>query len=1043
MTIGAKIGAGFAVGMGIIVAIGVSAYVSTQRLLEANRQETHSREVVKDIEHVMRMLDDAETGQRGFLLTGADRYLDPYDAATGQIHHDIDLLADLTRDNAAEQEDLRQLQKLADAKLAELQETIQLQRQSRHQAAVTVVLTDRGKKIMDDLRDVVKDMKDREDKLLDEENAAADASANRTRWAISVWMPIALLVLGVAAVVLMRTVRFGAAAAPRSAPGKKWGGIAIHYAFAVIAVAVAVVLRWRLGESFGAMPLFVTFYPAVLLVVSIGGGGPGILATVLAALAADYWFIPPYHSFRVDAPNDLLALGIFTAANLCLCILAERFRRAQWAEAISVAQERQLDVLSRLNEELSQQSEELSQQSEELTQQNEELQTQSEEIQTLNTELQHREDMLQKLLDATRLATAEQAVMQDICAAAKEMFGPAASAVMVLEQQGDRMVVRGQAGLGPEGAKVESWPAANCIVELVIAENKTAALADATLRLDLTLVHPPGEQRYLAALAAPMRSEGRPFGAVGIYSRQKQEWTAEQFRLAEWLAAQSARILETLRLQEQLHGLYAEQQTIFNSVPAMIWYKDTKNSFVRVNRAVAFAVGKPLDAIEGKSAYEVFPDQAEHYYQDDLEVINSGQPKLGIVEEMGVASGEKRWVQTDKIPYRGEGGDITGVLVLTVDITDRKRAEEALRASEERLAGIIGSAMDAIVSVDAAQRIVLFNAAAEKMFRCAAAEAIGQSLDRFIPERLRAVHASHVRAFGEEGTTGRAMDRLGALSALRADGQELPIEASISQIAVDGQKLFTVIVRDITQRKEAENALQRIADDLARSNKDLEQFAYVASHDLKEPLRMVTGFMSLLKDRCQGKLDAKSDEYIAFAADGASRMQRLIDDLLAYSRAGRGEIAERTDVGAVLDRVLGSLTVSIKESGAVITHDPLPTIASNPVELTQLFQNLIGNAIKFKAERRPEIHVGARRQAGGWQFTVRDNGIGIDPQFADRIFMIFQRLHTREKYAGTGIGLAICKKIVERHGGRIWVESQPAAGSTFCFTIPDQGKEQG
>jgi hypothetical protein len=216
---------------------------------------------------------------------------------------------------------------------------------------------------------------------------------------------------------------------------------------------------------------------------------------VLAALAADYWFIPPYHSFRVDAPNDLLALGIFTAANLCLCILAERFRRAQWAEAISVAQERQLDVLSRLNEELSQQSEELSQQSEELTQQNEELQTQSEEIQTLNTELQHREDMLQKLLDATRLATAEQAVMQDICAAAKEMFGPAASAVMVLEQQGDRMVVRGQAGLGPEGAKVESWPAANCIVELVIAENKTAALADATLRLDLTLVHPPGEQR--------------------------------------------------------------------------------------------------------------------------------------------------------------------------------------------------------------------------------------------------------------------------------------------------------------------------------------------------------------------------------------------------------------------------------------------------------------------------------------------------------------------------------------------------------------------
>jgi light-regulated signal transduction histidine kinase (bacteriophytochrome) len=287
------------------------------------------------------------------------------------------------------------------------------------------------------------------------------------------------------------------------------------------------------------------------------------------------------------------------------------------------------------------------------------------------------------------------------------------------------------------------------------------------------------------------------------------------------------------------------------------------------------------------------------------------------------------------------------------------------------------------------------------------------------------------------------MGRLGELGALRSDGEEFPMEASISQVEVDGQKLFTVIIRDIAERKRAEESLRRTAEDLARSNKDLEQFAYVASHDLKEPLRMVTGFMSLLKNRCQGKLDAKSDEYIAFASDGAARMQRLIDDLLVYSRAGRGEITERTDIGGVLERVLASLTVSIQESAAAVTHDPLPTIACNPLELTQVFQNLIGNAIKFREERQPEIHVAAQRQAGDWLFTVRDNGIGIDPQFADRIFMIFQRLHTREQYPGTGIGLAICKKIVERHGGRIWMESEPGKGSTFCFTIPDKGNEQG
>ena len=211
----------------------------------------------------------------------------------------------------------------------------------------------------------------------------------------------------------------------------------MHYASAVVIVAVAAVLRWRLVDSFGPLPTFLTFYPAVLLVASIGGGGPGILATVLSALAADYWFIPPYGSFRVEAPNDVLALGIFTGTGLFLSVLAERLRRARWAEAVSVAQEQQLEELSRLNEELSQQSEELSQQSEELAQQNEELQTQSEEIQTLNTELTHREDLLQKLLDAARLGTAEQAVMQEICAAAKEMFGPAASAVIVLEPQGE------------------------------------------------------------------------------------------------------------------------------------------------------------------------------------------------------------------------------------------------------------------------------------------------------------------------------------------------------------------------------------------------------------------------------------------------------------------------------------------------------------------------------------------------------------------------------------------------------------------------------
>jgi len=234
---------------------------------------------------------------------------------------------------------------------------------------------------------------------------------------------------------------------------------------------------------------------------------------------------------------------------------------------------------------------------------------------------------------------------------------------------------------------------------------------------------------------------------------------------------------------------------------------------------------------------------------------------------------------------------------------------------------------------------------------------------------------------------------------------------------------------------------QQIADDLARSNKDLEQFAYVASHDLQEPLRAVSGFVGLLRLQLQGSLDAKKTEYMNFAVDGVARMQTLINGLLEYSRVGiRGGPSEATDSRAALDHALLGLQTSIEESAARVTADPLPTVHIDPVQMVQLLQNLIGNAIKFRGKRSPEIHIAATRELKAWQFAVTDNGIGIEPQYAERIFLIFQRLHTRREYPGTGIGLAICKKIVERHGGRIWVESTPGRGSTFYFTVPDTGE---
>jgi len=244
-------------------------------------------------------------------------------------------------------------------------------------------------------------------------------------------------------------------------------------------------------------------------------------------------------------------------------------------------------------------------------------------------------------------------------------------------------------------------------------------------------------------------------------------------------------------------------------------------------------------------------------------------------------------------------------------------------------------------------------------------------------------------------------------------------------------------LEDITERNGAEDALRQAMAELARSNAELEQFAYVASHDLQEPLRMVASYMQLLQRRYQGKLDADADEFIAYAVDGARRMQALINDLLAYSRvSSRGKPFEPIDCEVVLDEALANLQMAIEESGAVIAHDPLPTVMADGTQLIQLFQNLIGNAIKFQNGRAPHVHVSTERQAGEWVFSVGDNGIGIDQRYHERVFAIFQRLHTREEYPGTGIGLAICKRIVERHGGRIWVESQSGEGSTFHFAIP-------
>ncbi|MGD0567368.1 MAG: PAS domain S-box protein [Candidatus Sulfotelmatobacter sp.] len=379
-----------------------------------------------------------------------------------------------------------------------------------------------------------------------------------------------------------------------------------------------------------------------------------------------------------------------------------------------------------------------------------------------------------------------------------------------------------------------------------------------------------------------------------------------------------------------------------------------------------------------------------------------------------------------------------GILVTAAirDISVRRTAETSLAQMEGRYRGLLEAAPDAMVVVNVAGEIVLLNVRAEKEFGYNRNELVGQKVKNIIPEGF----AERLIADGERSAAEALAQQIGTgieLSGRRKNGSEFPIEIMLSPLESPDGILVTAAIRDISVRKAAEADLLQKIDELNVSNEELGKFAYIASHDLQEPLRMVASYTQLLSRRYKGKLDAEADEFIAFAVDGANRMQRLIQDLLSYSRVGtKGQELLDTSSEEALQRALVNLRAAVEESGAVVTHDPLPTVLADGMQLIQMFQNLIGNAIKYQKPGVPRVHVSAvRNGAKQWTFSVKDNGLGIEPQYFERIFGMFQRLHKREEFAGTGIGLAICKKIAERHGGSISVQSEPGQGSTFSFAL--------
>lgn len=449
---------------------------------------------------------------------------------------------------------------------------------------------------------------------------------------------------------------------------------------------------------------------------------------------------------------------------------------------------------------------------------------------------------------------------------------------------------------------------------------------------------------------------------------------------------------------------------------------DTREAFAPVARLKKWSVVIGIMTMIGVTIVVLFVSRSISgpitHLTESTKIIGKGDLK----HKVGIVS-------CDEIGQLAESFNLM-TASLQREIDERELAEEKVR----KLSYAVEQSPSAVVITDTCGNIEYVNHKFSQLTGYTFEEAIGQN-----PRILKSDHTllDTYKELWETITSGK--EWYGIFCNKKKSGELFWESASISPVRNPEGIItnYVALKEDITGKIQDEERLAQMMADLQRSNKELEQFAYVASHDLQEPLRMVASYMQLLQRRYKDKLDKDANDFINYAVDGSKRMQELIHDLLAYSRVGsQGKELEPVDIATVLDRAIRNLEESINDRGAVVTHNAMPTVFADRSQITQLFQNLISNAIKYHDEATPRIHVSSKENEKDVTFSVSDNGIGIDPQYYDRIFTIFQRLHGKNEYSGTGIGLAICKKIVERHNGAIWVKSLSGKGSTFYFTIP-------